>query len=117
MNIYRNRFERNRQFPLKRLIIFLPLAAFLLLFFLFYGGVRSVSDTTADKQRESLETALNRSIVQCYAVEGTYPPNLQYLKEHYGLTYDETLFYVDYQPVGSNIMPDVTILTKTGGKP
>lgn len=117
MNIYRNRFERNRQLPLKRLLFSLPLAAFLLLFFLFYGGIRSVSDTAVQKQRESLESALNRSIVQCYAVEGAYPPNLQYLEEHYGLTYDRSLFYIDYQPVGSNIMPDVTIITRTGGNP
>ena len=64
---------------------------------------------------ESLENALNRSITQCYAVEGAYPPSLAYIKEHYGLIYDEELFYVDYQPIGSNIMPDVTIMLKTGG--
>ena len=38
-----------------------------------------------------------------------------YIKEHYGLIYNEQLFFIDYQPIGSNIMPDVTILTRTGG--
>lgn len=111
----RNRFDQNRINPLRSLIYLLPLLGFIALFILFYRGISSVSDTTTAKQMESLENALNRSITQCYAVEGAYPPNLEYIKEHYGLIYDEDLFYVDYQPIGSNIMPDVTILLRTGG--
>lgn len=115
MSIYRNRFERNKHISFTWMPVVLSLAAFAILFTLFYGGIRSVSDTGLQKQKESLETALQRSIVQCYAVEGVYPPNLEYIKDHYGLTYDESLFYVDYQPIGSNIMPDVTVLARTGG--
>ena len=48
--------------------------------------------------------------MQCYALEGTYPPNLQYLEEHYGLTYDKKRFYVDYLAIGSNFFPDVTVI-------
>lgn len=115
MSIYKNRFKRNKRNFLVKLLYFLPPAAFLAIFILFYSGIRSISDTNMDKQRESLETALNRSIAQCYAVEGVYPPNLQYIEEHYGLIYDHNYFYIDYQPIGSNIMPDVTILNRTGG--
>ncbi len=115
MSIYRNRFERNKRIKIKKLPAFLSIAAFIVLFWLFYSGINSVSETSTSKQLESLETALSRSITQCYTVEGAYPPSLSYIKEHYGLTYDENLFYVDYQPIGSNIMPDVTILKRTGG--
>ena len=72
---------------------------------------RSRIDTTAAKQLESLETALSRSIAQCYSVEGMYPPSLKYLEEHYGLTYDRGKFLIDYQSVGANLMPEVTILS------
>ena len=71
---------------------------------------------TRRHQKESLERALNRSIVYCYATEGTYPESLEDLKAHYGLTYDEDLFFVDYQTVGANIYPDVTIIEKGAGK-
>lgn len=111
----KNRFDQNKINPFAGLVYLLPLLGFIALFILFYRGITSVSDTTAAKQMESLENALNRSITQCYAVEGAYPPSLEYIKEHYGLIYDEELFYVDYQPIGSNIMPDVTIMLKTGG--
>lgn len=89
-----------------------PLTAFAILLFLFLGGVNSVSDTTLAKQQESLETALNRSISQCYAVEGIYPPSLDYLTTHYGLTYDADVFLVDYEYYGGNLLPDVTVLRK-----
>ena len=56
-----------------------------------------------------------RNITYCYAVEGAYPESLDYLKENYGLTYDENLFFVDYHIDGSNIFPDITIIER-GGK-
>lgn len=78
-------------------------------------GIRNVDSSTREKQLESLENAIQRSVIQCYAVEGTYPPNLDYLKEHYGLTYDEEDFFVDYQTFGSNMMPDITVIPRNGG--
>lgn len=106
-----NRFESSGRF--RRLhFISLPALAFVILFFLFMQGIASVSDTTYKKQEESLHAAIERSVVQCYAVEGTYPPSLSYLENHYGLTYDHELFFIDYQVYGSNIYPNITILRK-----
>lgn len=106
----KNRFEHESGNSVKKMLSSLPLIAFLVLFFIFCRGINTVSETTEAKQLESLDNALSRGIVQCYAVEGFYPPDLAYLKEHYGLTYNETLFWVDYQPIGSNIMPEYTII-------
>ena len=64
------------------------------------------------RQKESLENALMRSITYCYTIEGAYPESLDYLKEHYGLVYDEDLFFVDYRVSGSNILPDITVIER-----
>lgn len=88
------------------IIIFIALIA------AFLFGINSISKDTTDRQQQALETAIDRSIVSCYCVEGTYPPSLDYIKQHYGLTYDESLFFVDYRPIGSNILPDVTVIRK-----
>ena len=64
-------------------------------------------------QREALEQALDHAITSCYALEGMYPPDLEYMKEHYALVYDEDLFYVDYQPVAANIRPAYYIIEVT----
>lgn len=83
---------------------------------LFLYAVSSISESTTERQQQALEDAIERSIVSCYCIEGTYPPSLDYLVEHYGLTYDKELFFVDYQAIGSNILPDVTIIRKEGKK-
>lgn len=46
------------------------------------------------------------------ALEGVYPESLEYLKEHYGLTYNEDRYIVNYEALGSNLMPDVTVMEK-----
>ena len=79
-----------------------------------WNGITSVSDQTARQQKKSLEEAIRRDMVTCYAMEGIYPESLDYLKEHYGLTYDEVRYIVNYEVMGSNLMPDMTVLEKQG---
>lgn len=105
------RFQYQRQpHPLRRLL--LSAAVFLLIASIFYQGIVGLSGDTRRRQREALENALSRGITYCYAVEGAYPQSLQYLKDNYGLIYDEDLFYVDYRVSGANLFPDVTIIEK-----
>ena len=108
-----NRFERkdnqipqipDRVYRLISILIFVSIAV------LFFFAVDATGKGSISKQQESLENALSRDIVQCYAIEGRYPPNLEYLEEHYGLTYDKTTFFVDYMPIASNLYPDVTVI-------
>ena len=106
-----HRFERNRKSSYLRNII-ISLSFFLAVLLCFYLSVMSVSSESDKEEYQTLETALTRSITQCYAVEGNYPESLDYLKKSYGLHYDEEKFFVDYQPLGSNIIPDVTIIKK-----
>ena len=71
----------------------------------------------ADTQKEqelALSNALEHAVTTCYALEGIYPPDLQYMKEHYGLIYNEDRFYVSYRPIASNIRPEYDILALDG---
>ena len=92
----------------------ISVGCFILIVFLFTAGTSLVSDKTDEQEIRTLKQAVNRGIVHCYSMEGSYPESLQYLKEHYGLTYDDDKFFVDYQTLGSNIMPDVTIIDRRG---
>lgn len=60
-----------------------------------------------------LEQTLRRGCVACYAAEGIYPPNLEYLEEYYGLQIDETRYTVHYSAFAENLMPDITVLENT----
>ena len=106
-----HRFEmRKRDSSASNLII--SLAVFVIIAVCFWCAADSVSERTQAEERMLLEAALNRSITHCYAIEGTYPESLEYLTKNYGLTYDEDKFYIDYQPLGADIMPDVTVIEK-----
>ena len=59
-----------------------------------------------------LEQALQRTAVACYAVEGVYPPDVAYMRQHYGLTFDENRYTVHYEPVASNLMPQIHVMVR-----
>lgn len=96
--------------------ILLSMGCFAAAVALFLAGISRVSDKADAREAEVLKQAVNRGIAHCYAIEGSYPESLQYLKDHYGLTYNEENFFVDYQVLGSNILPDVTIIDRRGDR-
>ena len=91
---------------------FVSIAIFTLIIVLFFFAVEYSGRSTIEKQQESLEKAIARDIVQCYAIEGQYPPSLEYMEEHYGLTYDKNTFFVDYQPIAANLYPDYIVVLR-----
>lgn len=87
----------------------LILVAVLAVFVLFSN---SMVNTNVEREKEILENAIDRSITQCYALEGIYPNDLTYLEENYGLIYNKEQFFVDYQYIGGNLRPDITIIER-----
>lgn len=77
----------------------------------FLNGVLSVSGRMDKEGTETLRSAIARACVQCYAIEGRYPPSVQYLEENYGIRIDRDRFYVFYEGFASNIMPDITVIS------
>ena len=58
---------------------------------------------------ESIRAAVQQSALQCYVVEGAYPPDLKYLEDHYGLRVNTTDYYVVYDAYAENQLPDVRV--------
>lgn len=89
--------------------ILLPLAAAAVLLW-FATAVDSLNSGRSEEDLRQLEETLRRSCVACYAAEGVYPPNLDYLKDRYGLQIDEKRYTVRYTAFAENLMPDITVL-------
>lgn len=104
-----NRFQKNPA-RLRRLGWLVPAAAFLLVLGLFLGGLGSLGRVTARQEAEGLKSSILQSAVHCYALEGFYPDSLTYLEDHYGLQYDRDKYVVSYEVIGSNLMPDVSVI-------
>ena len=107
-----NRFSKPRLKDKIKSLIPGSALAFLLVLGLFLYGTSALSESRMLNERQLLEDALLRDISLCYAVEGSYPPSLSYLQEHYGLTYDRNHFLVNYEYIGANIMPTFYILER-----
>lgn len=56
------------------------------------------------------ESAIERAVMQCYALEGMYPPNLGYLEQNYGLIVDQDRYVYQYEIVAGNIHPIIGVL-------
>ena len=55
---------------------------------------------------------MQKRALQCYVVEGVYPPNLQYLEDNYGLEINTDDYYVTYDAFASNLPPSVWVSAK-----
>lgn len=71
-----------------------------------------IKDRNTEYQIEQVESAIQRSLNLCYAQEGFYPAQLDYLIDNYGLIVDDRLYYVSYKSFASNIRPDITVFRK-----
>lgn len=72
---------------------------------------RVLGDISGQTQASIKNTVL-QCAVQCYAIEGTYPPDLAYLEDNYGLVYNQDAYIVAYEAYASNELPDITVLKK-----
>ncbi len=88
--------------------LFYSLLMFALVIYIFVFGTDNVSGTVSGEQLTMLENSVRRSAVQCYSLEGSYPEDLQYLIDEYGLYYDDKNFVVHYENIGSNLVPQIS---------
>lgn len=83
---------------------------FLVVLGLFIYAIEKTNNQSSEYEVEVLTEAINDSLISCYVTEGRYPDSFGYLKDKYGLTYDENRFRVDYIVYGTNMRPQVTIV-------
>ena len=93
--------------------IFASLLTFAAFIILFNIGLSGLSKRTEQEQLEGTRQAVRNATIQCYSLEGQYPPSIQYLKDHYGLQVDTERYIIDYQrnEIG-NMMPEILVLPR-----
>lgn len=71
-----------------------------------------LSDKVSRDRQQLLEEAIRKYAVQCYALEGNYPENIQYLEKNYTLNLDRDKYVYHYKFIGSNMMPEIYVFEK-----
>ena len=77
-----------------------------------YRGAGSSGEVLSREAALSIRNSVERAALQCYAVEGAYPPDLKYLEDNYGLAVNTRDFYVRYDAFASNQPPTVRVEAK-----
>lgn len=93
----------------------IPLVIIMIMMSVF--AVRSFINERAGKDSEeesilAIKTAVEKSALQCYVVEGAYPPDLKYLEDNYGLKVNTDKYYVVYNAYAENQLPDIRVVKK-----
>lgn len=77
-----------------------------------YCAIDNAQRKSSEENFNILSDAIIRSAVQCYAIEGFYPPDIEYLENNYGLLVDHDKYIISYSVFASNIMPEVEVFIK-----
>ena len=71
--------------------------------------VNNITNKGSNREMDIVRDAVKNASLTCYAVEGMYPDDLSYLREHYNLSYNEEKYIVYYEPFASNLMPSIKV--------
>lgn len=72
--------------------------------------ITRVSSAQQGAQTQFVTDAVRNAALNCYAVEGAYPDDLEYLRSHYGLAYDQSRYFVIYNAFASNQLPEINVV-------
>ncbi len=92
----------------KIIIMILLLAACIML----AGHIGSLQQREETKM---VSDAVREALLTCYAVEGAYPSDVDYLREYYRLSYDTERYIVSFDAFASNHVPDVFVMERGAG--
>lgn len=87
-------------------------AVFAAVFAAFLFGVKNTQTANSAEELRIAKESIERAVMTCYAIEGSYPDTYDYLVKNYGVRVDTDKYFVDYKIFASNIMPDVTVIEK-----
>ncbi len=77
--------------------------------------VNRISNAHDTAETDIVRDAVKNAALTCYAVEGAYPSDVEYLRENYHLAYDESRYLITYEAFASNMLPDIWV-TERGAK-
>lgn len=90
---------------LKGLATLIAVLVSLLIIFQVSASLNTLAQQSRVAGLNAARDSLRRVVVQCYALEGGYPPDLQYMSDYYGLQVDESRYIYLYEYIGGNLFP------------
>lgn len=102
-------FDENKA---SRKRLYIGLAIMMAVLIGFYVTFIEASKSSAQEKMEISQRAIERAVINCYAIEGFYPQSIKYIEENYGVIIDHNKYIIEYNIVGSNVLPEVRVVEK-----
>ncbi|MFO7612266.1 MAG: hypothetical protein R6W99_07270 [Clostridia bacterium] len=112
-------FEKKKKNRIRAISRIFPLAIVFAVIAAVIVSLPSFGRESGYIRADAIEDTIRKYVIQCYALEGSYPPDLDYLAENYGLILDDSRYVYYYDAFAANIMPDIEVYSrrgKTGGR-
>ena len=74
--------------------------------------VNNITNKNNGRELQIVRDAVKSAALTCYAVEGMYPDDIQYLRDHYNLSFNEDKYVVYYEPFASNVIPAIKVVER-----
>ena len=74
--------------------------------------VNGITNNGSTREMDIVRDAVKNASLTCYAVEGMFPENLEYLRQHYNLSYNEDKYVVYYNYLASNLLPSIDVVER-----
>jgi len=89
---------------------------FVTLIIIFVAGyliysMAAAGEANSGRDAERIKEVIDKALVQCYALEGSYPPGLEHLT-NYGVIIDRDKYFYYYDMFATNIKPSVAVVAK-----
>ena len=90
-------------------IIYIAIIGFVFCYLIF--SMIRFDEGNGGRQAESVKQIIDKALVQVYALEGSYPTNIDHLTR-YGVIIDKTKYIYHYDMIAINMKPSVIILAR-----
>ena len=75
-------------------------------------GILRFNNSVRVRQLDFIRSSVQKAVIHCYSLEGSYPSSVEYLHQNYGLILDKSHYVYDYRIFAANVSPDIFIFRK-----
>lgn len=93
--------------------IVLPFVIFVCFAVILAYSVSEFGIISKTQGKELTLSSIRKATVQCFADEGRFPPDIDYLIERYGIDPDTENYRIVYDCVASNVFPNIEVYNRT----
>ncbi len=91
---------------------FVVILLFILIISWFFISFNNIQKATDAQQLCQTRKMIQNASSLCYSIEGSYPPNIEYLVDNYDLVLNQDKYLVLFEAFASNVMPEISIFYK-----